>query len=159
MEDKKLLEDKINNASPLELTVINFQLLLGRIDDAIKAKAKSEACTQALKKAQDCLAMLYENLNMDVEISHDFAKLYLLVNSILIQAEFKRTNDEKNEELTHAHKIISELMSAWQAVLDDPSLVEKSLAGGGQSFVGLTYGADGKLNEYDDYDPKGGYEI
>lgn len=159
--DKKALIEKIETANPLELTIINYQLLLARIDEAIAAPAKSEARSAALRRAQNCLNVLYETLNMDVELSRDFAAIYLFVNGVLIRADFERDAATKDVELTQARQMMSEMMEAWQTLLEDVPLLE-SLAHQAQSsqlFAGLTYGPGGQLNEYEDFDPESGYKI
>jgi len=145
----------VNNASPLELTIINYKLLLGRIDEAISANAKSDNLAVALQKARDCVGVLYETLDMGVEFSYDLADLYMYINGALIRAGFLRDNDEKNEALNHAKNIAAELMSAWENITED----EKTSQPQGNVYAGLTYGADGQLTEFEDFDPDGGYKI
>ena len=155
------LNERIENASPLELTVINYELVIANIDKAIKAAPKSAACVAALDKAREGIAALYMSLDMDIEFSQDLEGLYLFVNSVLIQAEFARSKEEKDKELAHARTICAELLSSWQALLDDPDLEKKleAEAAGAQVYAGLTYGAGGQLTEFEDFDPDGGYKI
>jgi len=154
------LKERIENASPLELTVINYELLIADIEEAMKTEPKSEACINALNRARECVAALYMTLNMDIEFAQDLEGLYLFVNSMLIRAEFERDEDGKNSHLTHAHTIAKELLSSWQTLLDDPDLAKKieAEAAGAQIYAGLTYGADGQLTEFEDFDPDGGYK-
>jgi len=154
------LEERILNANPLELTVINYEILIANIDAAMDAKPKSEKCTHALDKARECVAALYMTLDMEIEFSQDLEGLYLFINSALIRAEFARDKKERNEGLEHARNICAELLSSWQALLDDPELEEKLIAEAqkAQVYTGLTYGAGGQLTEFEDFDPDAGYK-
>ncbi|MCL2854014.1 MAG: flagellar protein FliS [Defluviitaleaceae bacterium] len=152
------LVEKIENATPLELCIINHLLLLQNLDKAIAAAPKSAENKAALDKSRDCLGVLYETLDDNVEFSQDLALMYLIINRVLIRCEFLDTAEEKTENLNHARKIVSELLSAWQFLHDNADLIEKQAASG-QIIAGLTYDAEGKLTEFEDYDPKGGYKI
>lgn len=162
MDISKLTHDelvaKIENSNPLELCIINHLLLLQNVDKAISAPAESEECSTALKKARECLAVLYETLDMGIEISQDLAIMYMIINRVLIRCEFLSDNQEKNDNLNHAHHIITQLLSSWTFLHENADHLAKQ-AESGKIIAGLTYGADGKLTEFEDYDPKGGYEI
>ena len=154
------LNERIESAEPLELTVINYQILIYCIDEAMKLPVKSKECVAALDRARECVAALYMTLNMDVEFSQDLEGLYLFINSMLIKAEFAREVDVRNDELKKARDIADGLLESWQALLDDPDLAKKleAQASGAQVYAGLTYGADGQLTEFEDFDPEGGYK-
>ena len=156
MNDK----ERILKASPLELTVINHELLINSIDDALKASPKSEALSAALKKAATALATLYESLNLNVQLSQDLATLYHFINSILIKAAFMRHTDEKNDALTHAKTITQGLKDSWQTLHQNPNQTQAQPPTP-QIFAGLTYDKQGNLTEYttDDYNPNSGYKI
>ncbi|MCL2753464.1 MAG: flagellar protein FliS [Defluviitaleaceae bacterium] len=154
---RKITQEMVNNASPLELTIINYELLIQNIDDAIAAIPNSTALSAASQKAKECVAVLYGNLNLGVDFSHDLAELYVFVNVALTKAGFADSNDQKNEMLNTAKHICSELLEAWKTI--DPADVQKHIEATGQRFAGLTYGAGGSLTEFDDYDPDGGYKI
>jgi len=155
------IEERILEASPLELCVINYELLLDNIDKALAAPPKSDKASASLDKARECVAALYMTLDMDIEFSQDLEGLYLFINSVLIRADFERDKLKRDEDLKHARNICAELLSSWQALLDDPELEERLIAEaqGAQIYTGLTYGPDGQLTEYEDFDPDGGYKI
>ena len=161
MDDKTKqdFEKRINDATPMQLTVINYELLLFFMDEAKAAAAKTPECVAALEKARAALSELHATLDMDVEFSKDLGNLYIFVNKCLIHAGMKRTNDEKNAELTEARGIIAELLEAWQTLEADKDLYEKLLGNSPKIFAGLTYNKDGKLEEYQDFDPDRGYKV
>jgi len=153
---REITPEMVNSATPLELTIINHELLIQNIDNAIATKPRSEQLSAALQKAKECAAVLYESLNLDVEFSYDLAELYVFINVSLTRAGFETSIEEKNEVLGNIKHIVTELMGAWQTI--DPEDVKKQAASG-TIYTGLTYDADGNLTEYDDYDPDGGYKI
>ena len=159
---KKDLVKRIEDATPLQLTIINYELLLENIAAATKAEPRSAGCNAALDKARECLSLLYTTLDMDIDFSKDLAELYLFVNQCLIQAGMKRNAEDKNLLLADATNIITEMMGAWQTLAADENLLEKLLGAEQQQqiYAGLTYGKDGKAVEYhdQDYDPNRGYK-
>ena len=162
---KDLIKDdlvkRIEDATPLQLTIINYELLLDNIATASKAAPRSAGCSAALEKAQECLSLLYTTLDMDIDFSKDLAELYLFVNRCLIQAGMKRDVEEKNLLLADATNIMTEMMGAWKTLAADENLLEKLVGADSQQvFAGLTYGRDGKAVEYhdQDYDPNRGYK-
>lgn len=150
---------RIEGATPLQLTVINYELLLANMEKARKGSARSAESAVALDKAKECLAQLYVTLDMDIEFSKDLSDLYLYVNRALIHAGMKRTDQEKNELLEDAISIVTKLLEAWQTLAADDGLLERLVGSESQQiFAGLTYGKDGKLEEYQDFDPNRGYK-
>ena len=156
---KQDFEKRINDATPMQLTVINYELLLFFMDEARAAAAKTAECAAALERARAALIELHATLDMDVEFSQDLGNLYLFINKCLIHAGTKRTDEEKNAELAQARGIVTELLEAWQTLEADECLYEKLLGNSPKIFAGLTYGKDGKLEEYQDFDPDRGYKV
>lgn len=157
---KQDFANKIKNATPLQLTVINYELLLYFMDEASAALIGSPECTAALENARASLEELHGSLDMDIEFSKDLGNLYIFVNKCLIHAGMKRAgcDEEKNNLLAEARGIVAELLDAWQTLDADENLYEKLLGSSQKIFAGLTYGRDGKLEEYQDFDPDRGYK-
>ena len=159
--DDKTKQDfakRIENANPLQLTLINHELLLYFMDEASAATAGTPECTAALERARAALAELHAALDMDIEFSNDLGNLYLFVNKCLIHAGIKQNDDEKNNELTQGRGIITELLAAWQTLESDKNLQQRIADASQRVFAGLTYGKDGQLEEYQDFDPNSGYK-
>jgi len=153
------LTKRIEEATPLQLTIINYELLLKSIEEARQTAAKSTHCAAALDKARECLAQLYTTLDMDIEFSKDLMDLYLFVNRSLIHAGIQRNEDEKNQLLTDAAAIVTGLLNAWKTLDADEHLLEKLVGKDAEQIIaGLTYGKDGKLEEFQDFDPSRGYK-
>ncbi|MCL2573736.1 MAG: flagellar protein FliS [Defluviitaleaceae bacterium] len=161
MDDKIKQEftRRIKNATPMQLIVINYELLLFFMDEASAAAARMPECVAALESARAALSELHASLDMDIEFSKDLGNLYLYVNKCLIHAGMRRTNDEKNALLSDARGIVAELHKAWQTLDSDDGLYERLLGENSQKiFAGLTYGKDGRLEEFQDFNPDGGYK-
>jgi len=151
--------DRIENATPMQLVVINYELLLFFMDEASVAAAGTPQCAAALESARASVAELHAALDMSIEFSKDLGNLYIFINRCLIHAGMKKTNDEKNALLTEARGIVSELHASWQTLNADPSLYERIIGDNQKIFAGLTYGKDGRLEEYQDFDPNRGYKV
>jgi len=158
---KQDFSNRINNATPMQLTVINHEMLLFFMDEASAVAAGTPELTAALERARSALAELHAALDMDIEFSKDLGNLYLFINKRLIHAGMKRKgyDDEKNAQLAEARPIVAELLTAWQTLDADPKLYEKLLGNNQKIFAGLTYGKDGQLEEYQDFDPDRGYRV
>ena len=139
---REITPEMVENATPLELTIINHELLIQAIDKG------------DLQKARDCVAVLYESLNMDVDFSHDLAGLYVFINVALNRAGYVK---DRESLMQATRRVAQGLMEAWQSI--EPADVERYMENIGSTLAGLTYGAGGALTEYDDYDPEGGYKI
>ena len=156
---KRDFANRIENATPMQLTVINYELLLFFMDEASVAAAGTPECAAALESARAAIAELHAALDMDIEFSKDLGNLYLFVNKCLIHASMKRNDDEKNAQLAEARGIVAELHEAWQTLNADEGLYQRLLGSDQKVFAGLTYGKGGKLEEYQDFDPNRGYKV
>ena len=155
---KQNFAKRINNATPMQLVVINYELLLYFMDEASAAAAGTPECAAALEQARAALAELHAALDMNIEFSKDLGNLYLFVNKCIIHAGLKQTDDEKNNQLTDGRGIITGLLEAWQTLEADESLHQRFADSSQTIFAGLTYGKDGQLEEYQDFDPNSGYK-
>ena len=156
---KQAFANRIENATPMQLIVINYELLLLFMDEASVAAAGTPECVAALESARGALAELHAALDMDIEFSKDLGNLYIFVNRCLIHAGTRRNNDEKNSQLAEGRGIVAELLEAWQTLDADEGLYERILGSSQKIFAGLTYGKDGRLEEYQDFDPNRGYRV
>jgi len=131
------------------------------MDEASAAAARTPELAAALKSAQNAVAELHASLDMDIEFSKDLGNLYIYINKCLIHAGVKREgyDDDKNAQLSDARGIVTELLKAWQTLETDEDLYEKLLGSNQKIFAGLTYGKDGQLSEFQDFDPDGGYKV
>ena len=156
---KQDFTNRIENATPMQLTIINYELLLFFMDEASVATAGTPECAAALESTRKALAELHAALDMDIEFSQDLGNLYIFVNKCLIHAGMKRSNDEKNSQLAEGRGIVAELLEAWQTLDADKDLCKRLLESDQKIFAGLTYGRDGKMEEYQDFDPNRGYKV
>lgn len=136
---------RIENATPAELIVITYEILLSYIEEAKQIHEwDDDAYRDNIQRAQAALENLMDGLDMQYEISRSFFSLYVYINKQLMQAYFCK----KPELLDECSGLLTELLDGWkQAIEKDPNpvpLEERSQ----QVFAGLTYGRGGKLNEY-----------
>lgn len=144
---KKDLRQRIEKANPLELTIINHEIILIYIDAG------------EYENARAALAELHAALNMDVEFSRDLGNLYLYINKCLIHGAMKRDKPARDSLLDECRKIITNLMDAWKQLAAMGNTASANPANASQRiFAGLTYGRDGQLVEYEDFDPDKGYK-
>ena len=150
---------RIANATPLQLTIILYELAIGFIDGAMAAQARSAELKTAISKARGAVEELFASLDMDVPTAEELANLLLYVNRLLIQSNVQRDEHKKNLLLADARKIMFELHNAWQQLETTDALAEKIFENAPQVFAGLTYSKDGQLAEFIEDNPDRGYKI
>ena len=142
---------RIETATPAQLIIITYEILLGYIEEAKHIHEwDDDAFRNNIQNAQAALENLMDGLDMQYEISRSFFSLYVYINKLLMQAYFCK----KIELLDECTTLLTELLDGWkQAIQKDPNpvpLTERSQ----QVFAGLTYGRGGHLNEYIEEDRK-----
>jgi len=135
---------QVVNASPGQLIVITYELIIGTLEDAknqipVEDEKKFK---RALDKAQRLLRELIDALDLSYDISHDLMAMYLYINKTIINAYVTR----KKEPIEETIKILKTLLKGWEEVAaveeKNPPVVENAQ----QIYAGLTYGK-GSLNE------------
>ena len=149
--DKKLYEEKIQNATPMGLVIITYEMLLEMLDEAQKAISNNahDDASAAIVQAQKILRTLTTGLNMDIELSKELLDLYLYLSSVLIECQIKSyrvsQTDVVSTQLAHAKDILNVLLTGIKEVPDTGSPV---VEGSQQIFAGMTYGKDGNMSEF-----------
>lgn len=137
---------RISSASPLQLVIINYELTLQFIKDALENITKSQnQYEENIKKAQDSLGRLISTLDMDYDLSKLLFDLYLYVNKLLIKAFFSRSADS----LTEAVEILEALLKSWEALENEVTSPITVMYSAQRIYAGLTY-KNGELEEYID---------
>ena len=150
---------RITNATPLQLTVILYEIAIDSIDEAAAAQPRSDELKAAADRARGAIEELFASLDMDIPTAEELANLLLFVNRLIIQSTQQRSEVEKSAKLADAKKILTELHEAWQQLDADDELAEKIFENPPQVFAGLTYSKDGQLAEFHDDNPERGYRI
>lgn len=134
---------RVTQASPSELTVILYEMILTEIKEAKEAHENGDLATfdKELKMAQKYITELQASLNFQHIISFDLMSLYLFVNKQIITAIIRR----EPSTLDSAESIMKKLLVGFEGVSkeDKRGPVMRNTQ---QLYAGLTYGK-GHLNE------------
>lgn len=148
---------RISEATPVQLVIINHELLLVFIAEAKTAYKKDdlESFYTHINKSKDALTQLIEGLDFDNPIAQDLYDLYLYAGEKLNKALFGKDIPAAEE----VEEMFTNLLEGWQAIEDTPDdrIAEVSEAPPQQVFAGLTYGKDG-LDEYIPEDESRGFK-
>jgi len=140
---------RISQATPVQLVIINHELLINFLTGALESfeKGEQENFYKGINKTKDALTQLIEGLDFENPIAHDLYNLYQYAGERLNKALFADDTEAAKEVL----EMFGELLEGWQAIEDTPDdRLEPSteLNQTPQVFAGLTYGRDGGLEEY-----------
>jgi flagellar protein FliS len=134
---------RVTQASPSELTVILYEMILAEIKEAKEAYESGDlaAFDKELKLAQKYITELQASLDFHYKISYDLLSLYLFVNKRIITAIIRR----ETSTLDSAESIMKKLLVGFEGVsgADKRGPVMRNTQ---QLYAGLTYGK-GHLNE------------
>ena len=134
---------RVTQASPSELTVILYEMILAEIKEAKEAYESGDltAFDKELKLAQKYITELQASLDFHYKISYDLLSLYLFVNKRIITAIIRR----EPSTLDSAESIMKKLLVGFEGVsgADKRGPVMRNTQ---QLYAGLTYGK-GHLNE------------
>ena len=147
---------RISNATPAQLCVITYEILLDRIDQALSLEPSRQDYKTTLDKSRQALSTLAESLDMSNPVAVQLFPLYTYADKLLIEAYFSADKTKLHE----ARKIIQPLAEAFRVVecADVPENLKKPMLNLGQQiYAGLTY-KDGKLDEFVDQDINRGFK-
>ncbi|MDE6357443.1 MAG: flagellar protein FliS [Eubacteriales bacterium] len=152
---KKDYVAKISNASPLQLIIINFEIIIDYINESKQyIGTKNKNFDFNVKKSRQFLSELRYSLNMEYEISANLMSLYNFIDSQLAHYLF----NEKIEIANHCINILNNILEGFKDIEnkeeDKSSLMENTQ----QIFAGLTYDKKGNLEEFIDTDTNRGFK-
>lgn len=153
--NKELVRDfqtRIVNAGRGELLIINYEMLLAQIDDAIEAihEGDDEEYSKAMVNSHKLLRELSSGLDFQYDISKELMSIYIYVNKKFIDASVQQSE----KDLLEAAKILRILLEGWK--LTDYEEEAPVISNGQKVYAGLTYG-HGTLNESVDVDVNRGF--
>jgi flagellar biosynthetic protein FliS len=149
MVNREEYVSRIGQASPAQLVVINFELIVDALMDAINAcqtKQDQDIYCEHISRAQNGLSQLINGLNMEVPMSLSFYELYRYANQVLSKAYYKPNVEEPKEVL----ELMNTVLAGWRQITpteDEGSLTQQQDSRP-QRFAGLTYNRSGQLEEY-----------
>ena len=148
--NKEDLAARIVSARPIKLIIINYELLISSIDDAISGEL-----TENAEKAREFLTELQLSLDMSIDVSKDLLPIYIYVGKIINEAI--RTKNAK--DLPEAKKILAALLDTWRELESSgagDAIVFDNPFNGESPYI--TYGKHGEIETYDD-DPNKGFTV
>ncbi|WP_058486681.1 flagellar export chaperone FliS [Defluviitalea phaphyphila] len=135
---------QIVNATPGQLIVITYELIIEAINEAEKKIPVTDEkdFKRSIEKAQNLLRELMESLDLSYEISYDLMSLYLYINKLIINSYITK----KKEPLEEAKKLLNILLVGWKEVVSKEEQKTPVMENTQKIYAGLTYGK-GNLNE------------
>lgn len=147
---------RIANASPLDLVIINYEIILDYINASRNSFDEPEDFDFNITKAKQFLNELRVSLDMQYEIAKHLMSLYHYVDQELCYCQFNKNIAHLDE----ATKILTQLLEGWTTVSEMNMEQDNTPVMGNteQLYAGLTYGKDGRLQEYVETDNKRGFK-
>jgi len=108
-------QQQIMTASPAELTLMLYNGAIRFLSESIIALEKGDLsrCHEANMRAQNIVREFRITLDMQYEISQNWAALYEYINYRLIQANIKKDK----EMLLEAKGLLNELRDSWNQAM------------------------------------------
>jgi len=148
---------RIAQATPVQLVIINHEILLDFAAEALAAFEKDEIETFHLYigKTKDALQQLVNGLDFENSVAQELYTLYLYAGECLNKALFG--NDK--EAAAEVSEMFTTLLEGWREIEDTPDerVSDAVPQGAPQVYAGLTYGRDG-LSEYVSEDAGKGFK-
>lgn len=145
---------RIANATPTQLVVITYELILDHISEAKDNISDEKEFDKLVAKAREFLLDLRASLNMTYEISATLMPLYDYIDKLLAKTIYKKDT----AVLAECEDILNSLLGSWKKVEaneeDKTPIIENSQ----QLYAGLTYGRNGHLNEFVPEDTNRGFK-
>ena len=157
MVDSQAYLLRISQAGPVGLVVINFEILLDYLEAAKKAASLGvEEMRPALGKAKDALAQLIQSLDFTISLSHDFYDIYSYAFGKLSSASSAADIATAIDATDEVAELMETLLKGWrETAKNEPPAPENENTP--KVYTGLTYGRDGKADEYIDEGKNRGY--
>lgn len=135
---------RIVTASQNDLVVINYEMLLAELDEAVEFFGSEDlsAFSRSMKKAGKMLNELSYNLDFKYDISRDLMSLYIFVNRKIIEA----SQSTSVEPIFSAQAVLNSLLVGWKEAAREMVQDVPLIQNGQQLYAGLTYGKK-HLNE------------
>ena len=149
---------RISQANPTQLVVINFELILEFITAARGAFGTDDYIT-FIQKTKSGLEQLMFSLDLSVQISVDFNEIYSYVYQLLCNINFTSDEARAFAVLDECKEHMEVLLEGWRKAAESAEAqIEPAVAGEAPKvYTGLTYGKDGKAEEYISEDTGRGY--
>ena len=152
--DKQKYVTKVSSASPLKLVVINFEIIFDYLEESEKTINNEKEFQFNILKARQFLTELRVSLDMQYEISSYLLTLYIYVDRQLAKFLFSKDSNHLND----AKNILKTIMTGFEDIEDEEKDKSSLMENTETVYAGLTYGRDGKLEEFVDIKHNRGYK-
>jgi len=143
---------RITNASPADLIVINYDILIEDINEAVNAHgSRPDVYIENINGARDALAELIGALDINSAIYKEIYPLYEYVNTLLMGALIY----EKKQNLVDAALILGTLREGWVKARESEPGGASAFKNAPKVYSGLTYGKKGP-EDFEDVNPNSG---
>ncbi len=143
---------KIATASPLRLVIINFEILFDYLEESKKNINDDKSFDFNIFKARQFLSELRCSLDMQYEISSYLLTLYNYADRKIAKFLFSKNL----KDLEDATNVLKNIMSGFEQIeeKDKTPVMENT----DTIYAGLTYGKDGRLQEFVDVKHNKGFK-
>jgi|GEM_PF-716438 len=148
---------RISQASPVGLVVINFELVLEFLNEAVENASNKEIYQAAIVKAKDGLEQLIQSLDFGVPISQDFYDIYNYAYKLLSDVQFAQDIEAACVAVKEVVELMETLLVGWRDAEEKFGTEAVPAEETPKVYTGLTYGRDGNANEYIDENKDRGY--
>lgn len=145
---------RIASATPLQLVIINYEIILDYLHAAEESINDDKAFNFAVSKARAFLGELRASLDMQYDISKNLMSLYIYTDK---QMAYYMIN-KKDIHLQETKKVLNGLLEGWKAIENDEKDKTPLMENAQQLYAGLTYDRSGRLTEYIEPDSKRGFK-
>ena len=156
MIDKSAYMLRISQAGPVQMVVINFELVLEFLNLAQSSiQENNTAFRENIQKAKNGLEQLISSLDFDIALSHDFHEIYSYIYKHLSDIHFTRDNEKATAVLHEMIDLVEILLAGWRDASDKNPVEPTTNGDAPKVYSGLTYGRDGQAQEYMEDEGKG----
>ncbi|MCL2664160.1 MAG: flagellar protein FliS [Defluviitaleaceae bacterium] len=151
IDDYKL---RIAQATPLQLVIINYEMAIGYIDEALK---NEDGFERGISKARESLFLLTSSLDLKISVAQDLYTVYEYIGRLLTSALFGK-GARRAKAAADSKSMLEELLEGWLTVNESEAGATSAEANAPQVFAGLTYTRGGELSEYVNQNENRGYK-
>lgn len=146
---------RIANATRIQLVIINYEIILDYLNAAKNSTDNRDDMDFDISKARQFLDQLRNSLDMQYTLSKYLMNLYVYVDQQLAYSLFSYDTSYIDE----AVKILSRLLEGWKKAEEENDDKTPIMTNTEQLYAGLTYGKNGRLNEYVDTKANRGFKV
>ena len=155
-EKKQVFTRRITQANKTQLTVIEYEILLTYLEDALTAfdADNKEEFKTNLSMARECIAQLRKTLDFNYELSTTLFSIYCFADKQLVSDIY----GYKTENIDELKGMFTKLRDAFDTISkeDDSKPLMDNIQG---VYAGLTYGKNDLNESLVNYDSRRGYLV